>query len=84
MNRDSVGAEVDIELGNSLHYRTTLATPTEDGARTYELFTTFLRDAMAITPWLRGESIPACVRADALAGVPRPRRMPGLPEKWPC
>ena len=49
MNRDSVGAEVDIELGNSLHYRTTLASPTEDGARTYELFTTFLRDAMAIT-----------------------------------
>jgi hypothetical protein len=49
VNRDSVAAEVDIELGNSLNYRTTLASPTGDQARTYELFTTFLRGTMATT-----------------------------------
>ncbi len=43
MDRDSVAAEVESELGNSLHYRTTFMPPMTGPVGTYELFTTFLR-----------------------------------------
>jgi len=44
VNRDSVGAELESELDNSLNYRTTFTPPMTDPGGTYELFTTFSGD----------------------------------------